>query len=126
VRFATGRAAAEDGERGLHVGAGPDQVLGCRTGRRGVGFGTDRPYGRGIVRRRQWRAFAHERGEDIDDGLVVAGRLAHQVLEGIDATEAFLQLVAGQLGDGRGVPVGQLSSPGQEESVTSAVFRGPA
>jgi hypothetical protein len=52
----------------------------------------------------------YERGEDFDDGVVVALGFDHQVFERVDAAEPLGELVGGELGDRSGVAVGELAA----------------
>ncbi|MER6003720.1 hypothetical protein ABT120_34475 [Nonomuraea angiospora] len=53
--------------------------------------------------------FADKRGKNVVDGLVVARRVLGQSFQGIDATEAHVELAVAELFDGLGATVGDLA-----------------
>jgi hypothetical protein len=61
-----------------------------------------------LVLRGLWAVLAHEGGEHLHDGAVIAGRVAGDALQGIDPAQAHIEPVVAELLDGLGEAIGDL------------------
>ncbi len=68
----------------------------------------------------------HVRGEDLDDGALVRGRIGHEAFEGVDAAEADRDVLGAQVRHGVDVLVGRLSGAFEPVGVGARLVCGAA